>query len=144
MLFKRNNLSAQVLCWHHAVGKHRRSPGFRAAAPRRRLHRGYWLHHGLIGERKNKMSEAGGDENWNRSRGSKEKGSGVACFDVGVSLPLVYQAALQVGGHGERLHQCREVVLTTFKTVPVQVIPALTLIHCRIINRLKLKRIKLN
>ena len=38
-----------------------------------------------------------------------------------VSLPLVHQAALQVGGHGERLHQCREVVLTTFKTVPVQV-----------------------
>ncbi|KAG7265532.1 hypothetical protein CRUP_022006 [Coryphaenoides rupestris] len=30
------------------------------------------------------------------------------------------EAALQVGGHGERLHQCREVVLTTFKTVPVQ------------------------
>lgn len=38
-----------------------------------------------------------------------------------VTPPLVRQAALQVGGHGERLHQCREVVLTTFKTVPVQV-----------------------
>ncbi|XP_024860693.1 diacylglycerol kinase iota [Kryptolebias marmoratus] len=36
-------------------------------------------------------------------------------------LCFVHQAALQVGGHGERLHQCREVVLTTFKTVPVQV-----------------------
>lgn len=55
----------------------------------------------------------------------------VACFNVivdppaivtlGARLPLVHQAALQVGGHGERLHQCREVVLTTFKTVPVQV-----------------------
>lgn len=33
----------------------------------------------------------------------------------------VHQAALQVGGHGERLHQCREVTLTTFKTMPVQV-----------------------
>lgn len=31
------------------------------------------------------------------------------------------QAALQVGGHGERLHQCREVVLTTYKTIPMQV-----------------------
>lgn len=34
---------------------------------------------------------------------------------------MVHQAALQVGGHGERLHQCREVILTTYKTVPVQV-----------------------
>lgn len=31
------------------------------------------------------------------------------------------QAALQVGGHGERLTQCREVVLTTSKAIPVQV-----------------------
>lgn len=38
-----------------------------------------------------------------------------------MTLTPVHQAALQVGGHGERLHQCREVVLTTFKTVPVQV-----------------------
>ncbi|XP_038261124.1 diacylglycerol kinase zeta isoform X11 [Dermochelys coriacea] len=31
------------------------------------------------------------------------------------------QAALQVGGHGERLHQCREVMLTTSKAIPMQV-----------------------
>lgn len=35
--------------------------------------------------------------------------------------PLRPQAALQVGGHGERLTQCREVVLTTSKAIPVQV-----------------------
>lgn len=35
--------------------------------------------------------------------------------------PLCPQAALQVGGHGERLTQCREVVLTTSKAIPVQV-----------------------
>lgn len=34
---------------------------------------------------------------------------------------LCSQAALQVGGHGERLTQCREVVLTTSKAIPVQV-----------------------
>lgn len=34
---------------------------------------------------------------------------------------LCPQAALQVGGHGERLTQCREVVLTTSKAIPVQV-----------------------
>lgn len=31
------------------------------------------------------------------------------------------QATLQVGGHGERLHQCKEVTLTTFKSIPMQV-----------------------
>lgn len=31
------------------------------------------------------------------------------------------QAALQVGGHGERLHQCREVTLLTYKSIPMQV-----------------------
>lgn len=31
------------------------------------------------------------------------------------------QAALQVGGHGERLTQCREVLLITSKAIPVQV-----------------------
>lgn len=52
------------------------------------------------------------------------------CLNVIVNPPpFVHQAALQVGGHGERLHQCREVVLTTFKTVPVQVIHALTFMH---------------
>lgn len=35
--------------------------------------------------------------------------------------PLCLQAALQVGGHGERLTQCREVLLTTAKAIPVQV-----------------------
>lgn len=34
---------------------------------------------------------------------------------------LCPQAALQVGGHGERLTQCREVLLTTAKAIPVQV-----------------------
>lgn len=62
------------------------------------------------------------------SQGDQEKQT-VVCFNVvvfGVNLPLVHQAALQVGGHGERLHQCREVVLTTFKTVPVQVSTVIT------------------
>lgn len=38
-------------------------------------------------------------------------------------LPVVVcvQATLQVGGHGERLHQCKEVTLTTFKSIPMQV-----------------------
>lgn len=41
---------------------------------------------------------------------------------VAPDLSLLYpQAALQVGGHGERLTQCREVVLTTSKAIPVQV-----------------------
>ncbi|XP_039200708.1 diacylglycerol kinase iota isoform X6 [Crotalus tigris] len=31
------------------------------------------------------------------------------------------KAALQVGGHGERLHQCREVTLLTYKSIPMQV-----------------------
>ncbi|XP_057710604.1 diacylglycerol kinase iota isoform X5 [Corythoichthys intestinalis] len=42
------------------------------------------------------------------------------CIEV-IGFTVASLAALQVGGHGERLHQCREVVLTTFKTVPVQV-----------------------
>lgn len=37
-------------------------------------------------------------------------------------LPVVcVQATLQVGGHGERLHQCKEVTLTTTKSIPMQV-----------------------
>ncbi|KAE8281251.1 Diacylglycerol kinase iota [Larimichthys crocea] len=71
-------LDWKVLCWHHAVGKHRRPSGLRTAAPRRRLHRGHRLHHGLAGGATGRRSR-------------------------------------------ERLHQCREVILTTFKTVPVQV-----------------------
>lgn len=93
----------QVLCWHHALGKHGRSPRFWAAAPRWRLHRGHRLHHGLAGEKNRQMNLR---EAWRWTL---------------VTLTLVHQAALQVGGHGERLHQCREVVLTTFKTIPVQV-----------------------
>uniref|UniRef100_A0A8C1KDI6 Diacylglycerol kinase n=1 Tax=Cyprinus carpio TaxID=7962 RepID=A0A8C1KDI6_CYPCA len=42
------------------------------------------------------------------------------CIEV-IGFTMASLAALQVGGHGERLHQCREVVLTTFKTLPVQV-----------------------
>ncbi|XP_056131880.1 diacylglycerol kinase iota [Lampris incognitus] len=42
------------------------------------------------------------------------------CIEV-IGFTMASLAALQVGGHGDRLHQCREVVLTTFKTVPVQV-----------------------
>ncbi|MFT7812640.1 diacylglycerol kinase iota isoform X2 [Arapaima gigas] len=42
------------------------------------------------------------------------------CIEV-IGFTMASLAALQVGGHGERLHQCREVILTTFKTLPVQV-----------------------
>ncbi|XP_034529488.1 diacylglycerol kinase iota isoform X3 [Notolabrus celidotus] len=42
------------------------------------------------------------------------------CIEV-IGFTVASLAALQVGGHGERLHQCREVVLTTIKTMPVQV-----------------------
>ncbi|KAG9280373.1 diacylglycerol kinase iota isoform X1 [Astyanax mexicanus] len=38
-----------------------------------------------------------------------------------IGFTMASLAALQVGGHGERLHQCREVTLTTYKTMPVQV-----------------------
>lgn len=38
-----------------------------------------------------------------------------------LSLWTFSQAALQVGGHGERLCQCRQVVLTTSKAIPMQV-----------------------
>ena len=34
---------------------------------------------------------------------------------------FVLQATLQIGGHGERLVQCREVRLTTGKPIPMQV-----------------------
>ncbi|CAB1339630.1 unnamed protein product [Coregonus sp. 'balchen'] len=36
-------------------------------------------------------------------------------------LKLQCLATLQVGGHGERLNQCREVTLTTYKSIPMQV-----------------------
>ncbi|XP_061759636.1 diacylglycerol kinase zeta-like isoform X4 [Nerophis ophidion] len=38
-----------------------------------------------------------------------------------IGFTLTSLATLQVGGHGERLTQCREVVLTTTKPLPVQV-----------------------
>uniref|UniRef100_A0A8B9HJ60 Diacylglycerol kinase n=1 Tax=Astyanax mexicanus TaxID=7994 RepID=A0A8B9HJ60_ASTMX len=42
------------------------------------------------------------------------------CIEV-IGFTMTSLATLQVGGHGERLHQCREVMLTTFKPIPVQV-----------------------
>ncbi|KAI4880353.1 hypothetical protein NFI96_021117 [Prochilodus magdalenae] len=42
------------------------------------------------------------------------------CIEV-IGFTMTSLATLQVGGHGERLHQCREVTLTTFKPIPVQV-----------------------
>ncbi|KAG1928935.1 diacylglycerol kinase zeta [Pimephales promelas] len=38
-----------------------------------------------------------------------------------IGFTMTSLATLQVGGHGERLHQCQEVILTTFKPIPVQV-----------------------
>lgn len=38
-----------------------------------------------------------------------------------VNAAVWVQATLQVGGHGERLHQCKEVTLTTYKCIPMQV-----------------------
>ncbi|KAG8431524.1 hypothetical protein GDO86_018415 [Hymenochirus boettgeri] len=42
------------------------------------------------------------------------------CIEV-IGFTMASLAALQVGGHGERLHQCREVRLTTYKSIPMQV-----------------------
>ncbi|XP_069479329.1 diacylglycerol kinase zeta isoform X4 [Ambystoma mexicanum] len=42
------------------------------------------------------------------------------CIEV-IGFTMASLAALQVGGHGERLHQCRKVVLITYKPIPVQV-----------------------
>ncbi|XP_042298989.1 diacylglycerol kinase zeta isoform X3 [Sceloporus undulatus] len=42
------------------------------------------------------------------------------CLEV-IGFTMTSLAALQVGGHGERLHQCREVLLTTAKAIPMQV-----------------------
>ncbi|XP_039214415.1 diacylglycerol kinase zeta isoform X4 [Crotalus tigris] len=42
------------------------------------------------------------------------------CLEV-IGFTMTSLAALQVGGHGERLQQCREVVLTTSKAIPMQV-----------------------
>uniref|UniRef100_A0AAQ4QYM0 Diacylglycerol kinase n=1 Tax=Gasterosteus aculeatus aculeatus TaxID=481459 RepID=A0AAQ4QYM0_GASAC len=38
-----------------------------------------------------------------------------------IGFTMTSLATLQVGGHGERLNQCREVILTTTKPLPVQV-----------------------
>uniref|UniRef100_A0A3Q3JT45 Diacylglycerol kinase n=2 Tax=Monopterus albus TaxID=43700 RepID=A0A3Q3JT45_MONAL len=42
------------------------------------------------------------------------------CIEV-IGFTMTSLATLQVGGHGERLHQCREVILTTYKPIPMQV-----------------------
>ncbi|XP_028812702.1 diacylglycerol kinase zeta isoform X3 [Denticeps clupeoides] len=42
------------------------------------------------------------------------------CIEV-IGFTMTSLATLQVGGHGERLHQCREVILTTYKSIPMQV-----------------------
>lgn len=38
-----------------------------------------------------------------------------------IGFTMTSLATLQVGGHGERLNQCRAAILTTFKPIPVQV-----------------------
>nr|XP_057932227.1 diacylglycerol kinase zeta-like isoform X1 [Doryrhamphus excisus] len=42
------------------------------------------------------------------------------CIEV-IGFTMTSLATLQVGGHGERLQQCKEVTLTTNKVIPVQV-----------------------
>ncbi|XP_072554476.1 diacylglycerol kinase zeta-like isoform X4 [Paramormyrops kingsleyae] len=42
------------------------------------------------------------------------------CIEV-IGFTMTSLATLQVGGHGERLNQCREVTLTTYKPIPMQV-----------------------
>ncbi|XP_056137574.1 diacylglycerol kinase zeta-like [Lampris incognitus] len=42
------------------------------------------------------------------------------CIEV-IGFTMTSLATLQVGGHGERLQQCKEVTLTTFKSIPMQV-----------------------
>ncbi|NXE90195.1 DGKZ kinase, partial [Menura novaehollandiae] len=42
------------------------------------------------------------------------------CIEV-IGFTMTSLAALQVGGHGERLCQCQQVVLTTSKAIPMQV-----------------------
>uniref|UniRef100_A0A8C6SW56 Diacylglycerol kinase n=1 Tax=Neogobius melanostomus TaxID=47308 RepID=A0A8C6SW56_9GOBI len=42
------------------------------------------------------------------------------CIEV-IGFTMTSLATLQVGGHGERLSQCREVTLSTFKSIPMQV-----------------------
>ncbi|XP_063761933.1 diacylglycerol kinase zeta isoform X6 [Eleginops maclovinus] len=42
------------------------------------------------------------------------------CIEV-IGFTMTSLATLQMGGHGERLHQCKEVTLSTFKSIPMQV-----------------------
>ncbi|XP_030630774.1 diacylglycerol kinase zeta [Chanos chanos] len=42
------------------------------------------------------------------------------CIEV-IGFTMTSLATLQVGGHGERLNQCHEVTLTTYKPIPMQV-----------------------
>ncbi|TDH09973.1 hypothetical protein EPR50_G00092980 [Perca flavescens] len=42
------------------------------------------------------------------------------CIEV-IGFTMTSLATLQVGGHGERLHQCKDVTLTTFRSIPMQV-----------------------
>ncbi|XP_069385188.1 diacylglycerol kinase zeta isoform X2 [Paralichthys olivaceus] len=42
------------------------------------------------------------------------------CIEV-IGFTMTSLATLQVRGHGERLHQCKEVTLTTYKSIPMQV-----------------------
>ncbi|XP_068595114.1 diacylglycerol kinase zeta [Brachionichthys hirsutus] len=42
------------------------------------------------------------------------------CIEV-IGFTMTSLATLQVGGHGERLHQCKQATLTTFKSIPMQV-----------------------
>ncbi|KAM3870041.1 diacylglycerol kinase zeta [Diretmus argenteus] len=42
------------------------------------------------------------------------------CIEV-IGFTMTSLATLQVGGHGERLQQCKEVTLTTSKSIPMQV-----------------------
>ncbi|KAM9375902.1 diacylglycerol kinase zeta-like isoform 2-T2 [Pholidichthys leucotaenia] len=42
------------------------------------------------------------------------------CIEV-IGFTMTSLATLQVGGHGERLRQCKEVTLTTYKSIPMQV-----------------------
>ncbi|XP_068452618.1 diacylglycerol kinase zeta isoform X2 [Clinocottus analis] len=61
------------------------------------------------------------------------------CIEV-IGFTMTSLATLQVGGHGERLHQGKEVTLTTYKSIPVQVDGepcrlAPSIIHIRLRNQ---------
>ncbi|XP_077867505.1 diacylglycerol kinase zeta-like [Saccoglossus kowalevskii] len=52
---------------------------------------------------------------------SQDNSEALSVIDVNKMPSLDSNAFNQVGGHGERLCQCREVVVTTYKTLPCQV-----------------------